>query len=126
MTLPTQVDITPVDWGSWTLYNWTPGDTRMQCYCYHNKFTNHYLVELGEKTSTYRYSVYYNRLLLLTKIIKLECCHNLRACPIRYHKLPDSPCREVLRAEAIKAAHGVWVRYVTLLADSTTIQSGEL
>lgn len=114
------IDIRPIPWGDWTQTNWSkPEDTRMRCYCYHNEFSNHHLEELGQQTSTYRYSVYCTRSTLLTKIIKLECCGNLRRCPIGHCKLPDSPCRDTLRAEAQKAAHTIWVRYVTLLAGTT-------
>jgi hypothetical protein len=123
MTPLAQIDITPIPWSEWNrVYHWLPEsdpDSKTTRYCvYYSDGITHRLVELGEKTSTYRYSVYGHCCISLTKTIKLGCCGALRKCPIRHCVLPESLCRELLRERAIAAAYQAWIDFLTSLATS--------
>ncbi len=118
MVPQTQIDINPTPWSEWvSAYHWLPeSDQELKTakYCdYYSNGIAHRLEELGEKTSTYRYSVYGHRCISLTKVIRLDCCGSMRKCPIRHHSLPESPCRELLRERAIAAAYQAWIEFLT-------------
>lgn len=105
------IDISPIRWDDW-MYLCTSKE------CATNLgISSHYLVELGKTTPNYRYSVYYKQTVLISQVIRLGCCCKLLECPIGDYKLPHSPCREALRAEAKEGAHLIWVEFVQCLTN---------
>lgn len=117
--LTAEIDVARIPWGHWGY--WTDS---MQCSSYcgvDSPSPSHFLVELGGTTANYRYSVYYKRSTLFSKVIRLDCCNDLFKCPIKHYTLPMSPCREHLRLQAQEAAYQIWVEFITSLAGAAPI-----
>ena len=125
---PAVIDVKPLVWTEWytSQYAEDNGYTTRP-YCYSLGMVTHWLTELGATTNNYRYTAHYKRTLLATKVISPECCSGLRKCPIKhYHQrgthrgkqLPLTPCREVLRLQALEEAQRVWVQFVRTIADN--------
>jgi hypothetical protein len=122
------VVVPPIQWPEWSEFEGVgyagEGEEpvpygRPHCHTpYFGQTAQHTLTELGQRTSTYKYTVYRHWASILTVTIKLPCCRGRGTCPIGKHILPQSPCRQALRASAQAIAYTHWVQFLQLLADS--------
>ena len=110
------IDIAPIDWwvedGEMWWHEWKPG---LKCCFYCDSKRNvveHKLCELGHRTNKYRYAVYINGHPILIEVFGVGCCMERMKCPIGKLPLPNRPCRDYVRKEAIKQAHKLWIQLV--------------